>query len=448
MRKLLKICLFILSLLLVFPSVVYGEDIKPGYSDWTTEKSGDSNEVSAIQYGRKLPLAWSDWSFTVPSSKDVRTKDGETKYYAYDGANYYWNNTDAKTLFTWNFGYKAKLVYFYADVDTYDNRGYTNYEAPPLQLYCDGRQIASVGKHDYLSNWNPSINTSCQYLELKMSSNPGNGRNSTIIVGTWATTTSKMYSYVTKWSDGQDWRFDTTYNRIYGENPQVPTQRTVYSHPIKYSINYNLDGGEFIGTPTYTYTINDEVKIPSAYKKGYDFLGFFDEYGNKVEKIEKGTYRDINLTARYDRKPPNIYVGYTTFEVDDTPIKIDDLVKRVNGKALDELDGDISDKIKISYITYDNGNTVYNPNGLDISKKGSVLIEFYVENSGGKKASVTRKFYILGEGEDDKDYRESLSIYSRYISEEYLNTLDDNSIWNTSEYKDELIEVLRKARKE
>ena len=281
-----------------------------------------------------------------------------------------------------------------------------------------------------------------------MSSNPGNGRNSTIIVGTWATTTSKMYSYVTKWSDGQDWRFDTTYNRIYGENPQVPTQRTVYSHPIKYSINYNLDGGEFIGTPTYTYTINDEVKIPSAYKKGYDFLGFFDEYGNKVEKIEKGTYRDINLTARYDRKPPNIYVGYTTFEVDDTPIKIDDLVKRVNGKALDELDGDISDKIKISYITYDNGNTVYNPNGLDISKKGSVLIEFYVENSGGKKASVTRKFYILGEGEDDKDYRESLSIYSRYISEEYLNTLDDNSIWNASEYKDELIEVLRKARKE
>ena len=112
MRKLLKICLFILSLLLVFPSVVYGEDIKPGYSDWTTEKSGDSNEVSAIQYGRKLPLAWSDWSFTVPSSKDVRTKDGETKYYAYDGANYYWNNTDAKTLFTWNLAIRQSWFIF------------------------------------------------------------------------------------------------------------------------------------------------------------------------------------------------------------------------------------------------------------------------------------------------------------------------------------------------
>ena len=270
-----------------------------------------------------------------------------------------------------------------------------------------------------------------------------------MIVGTWVTTMSTVYSYVTKWSEGVDWRFSYPYERKYGENPEIPTQRNVYSHPISYRINYNLNGGEFVGTPTYTYTVNDEVYIPSAYKKGYEFLGFYDESGNLVTKINKGTFRDITLTAKYKRNPPTLYIGYTYFDKDDTPISIDDLVKRVNGKALDEVDGDITKDIKVSQIIYEqNGNVTNNPDNLDVSSPGSVYITFYVYNSENVKAELKRKYYILDYGQDIEDYSSDLKIYSRYIDEEFKDTLVDGSIWKESDYASVLNEAYRRYRSE
>ena len=448
MSKLIKILL--VTVLLVFiPAKVSGEDVRPGYSEWSTTKSGLPGEISTIQYGRKLPIEWSSWSTDNPSSftKDFKSKIDETPHYAYGGAGKFWSDVNAKTLYTWNFGYKANVIYAYLDVDTYRSGYDDNYEAPPLQLYCDGREIASIGKHHELANWSPSINASCSYMELKMSANPGGGRNRTVIVGTWVTTTSTLYSYVTKWNEGVDWRFSYPYERKYGENPEIPTQRNVYSHPITYRINYNLDGGEFVGTPTYTYTVNDEVYIPSAYKKGYEFLGFYDESGNLVNKINKGTYRDITLTARYKRNPPTLYIGYTYFDKDDTPISIEDLVNRVNGKALDEVDGDISKDIKVSQIVYEQSdNVVYNPSHLDISTPGCVYITFYVYNSENVKAELKRRYYILDYGQDIEDYSSDLKIYSRYIDEEFKDTLVDGSIWKESDYAYVLNEAYRRYR--
>ncbi len=448
MSKLIKIIVLV-SLLIFIPTKVSGEDVKPGYSEWSPIQTGLPGEVSTVQYGKRLPIEWSAWSTDNPSSftSDYKVGNGDTKYYAYGGSGKLWHDVGAKSLYTWNFGYKANVVFAYLDVDTYRSDYDDNYEAPPLQLYCDGRQIATTGKHDVLVNWSPAINTTCSYMELKMSSNEGSGRNRTVIVGTWVTTRSKVYSYVTKWGQGTNWRFSYPYERKYGENPEIPTQRDVYSHPITYKINYNLNGGEFVGTPTYTYTVNDEVDIPSAYKKGYEFLGFYDESGNLVTKINKGTYRNITLTARYKRKPPTLYIAYTYFDRDDTPISIDDLVKRVNGKALDEVDGDISKDIKVSKIVYEqNGYTTNNPSYLDISSPGSVYITFYVYNSENVKAELKRRYYILDYGQDIEDYSSDLKIYSRYIDEEFKDTLSDGSIWKESDYAYVLNEAYRRYR--
>lgn len=448
MSKLIKI-IVVFALLTLMPIKVSGEDVKPGYSEWSTTQTGLPGEISAVQYGKKLPIEWSSWSTDNPSSftRDFKVGKGETRYYAYGGAGKKWEDVNAKTLYTWNFGYKADVVYAYLDVDTYRSAYEDNYEAPALQLYCDGREIASTGKHDVLVNWSPSINTSCSYMELKMSSNPGGGRDRTHIVGTWVSTGSTVYSYVTKWGQGVNWRFSYPYERKYGENPEIPTQRDVYSHPITYKISYDLDGGEFVGTPTYTYTVNDEVDIPSAYKKGYEFLGFYDKSDNLVTKINKGTYGDITLIAKYKRKPPTLYIGYTYFDKDDTPISIDDLVDRVNGRALDELDGDISKDIKVSQIIYEqNGSITNNPDNLDISSAGTVYITFYVYNSGNVKAELKRRYYILDYGQDIEDYSGDLKIYSRYINEEFKGTLSDGSIWKESDYAYVLNEAYRKYR--
>lgn len=427
---------------------VNGEEIKKGYSDWSEIPTGDPYEVSTVQYGHKLPVEWSSLSTENPSSftKDYKEIGTETKNYAYDNVLRLWNDVTAKSLYTWDFGYNAKVLSAFLDVDTFRGGYDDNYQGPPMQLYCDGRMIASIGVHDVLDNWPVNLNASCRYLELKMSDSYGGGRNYTMIVGTWVSTMVTYYSYVTKWSEGRDWRFDKPYKRIYGENPEIPVERTVYSHPLTYKINYELDGGSFVSEPTYSYTVNDEVIIPSAIKAGYDFLGFVNSNGNIVTKIEKGTYGDITLRATYKRRPPTLYISYTYFDKEDKKIEIDELIKRVNGTAKDELDGDISKNIKVCKIVYNSNLTVNNPDGLDISNAGYVDITFYVVNSGDMKAEVTRRFYILDKGEEIEDYDSGIKIYSRYISEDFKDSLDNNSIWRISDYADVLSNAYRKCR--
>lgn len=453
-KKIIKIILISL-ILLVIPYKVVAEDSKPGYSEWSETPSGKDGEISAIQYGKILPIEWSYWSSVDPSgfTQDYKSKPGQNRFYAYDNNLQSWQDVGAKSLFTWDFGYKANVVFAYLDVDTYRQSASVsdNYEAPPLQLLCDGQQVASTGVHDVLKNWNPRINVSCNYLELKMSANEGEGRNRTVIVGTWVATRSTQYAYVTKWGTGTGWRFTTPYERVYGSDPQKPTERTVYSYPLTYRITYNLNGGEFADDTEVStnFTVNDEVIIPTAYKKGYEFLGFYDENDNKLTKIEKGTCRNITLTAKYKRNPPVLYVGYTYFDKSDTPVLIDDLISRVNARAIDELDGDISSQIKVSSIVYEQDDSVsYNPDSLDISRAGRVYISFYVYNSENVIAQVQRRYYILDYGENIDDFDSDIKIYSRYIDEDFKNTLAKGSLWKDGDYAAALNKAYKQYRED
>lgn len=436
--------LYILILLFAFTIHIKAEDPKPGYSDWSTESSGDKNEESTIQYGRQVPKTWSGWSEEQSNSLDQRTRIDETRWYAYNAilSYRYFDGAGAKVLHRWDFQEKKNIVFFFADIDTYKWEDETNYEGPPLQLYCDGQEIASVGKHDVLVNWNPDVNASCRYVVLRMSDNSSNGRNKTSIVGTWVSTGVTLYSHVETWTDGKDWRFNTPYTRIYGSDPQKPTSRTVYSHPITYTITYHLDGGTPTSDLIKNYTVLDEVNLVPCTKLGYDFLYYCDQNGNKIEKINKGEYGNITVYAKYKRRLPVIYVGYTYFEVQDENLSTSEVINLSNARAIDELEGDISDKIIIKSIKYDNKNkTVTYPDYLEVDSEDTINITFAVSNNVGGTAEVTRKFYILGKGKENKDYKEGLQIYSRYIDEEYLYTLSDNSVWRNNDYIDKLYEA-------
>ena len=447
MKKLFKTILITICVIVLLPNKIMATgEIPPGYSDWSTVSSGDPNEISVIQYGRQLPKEWSPWQYTYPDSLYFIKGESKIEHYAYDGGSQFWLDVNAKDLFTWDFNEKAKVTYFYADVDTYVSGSWTNYYAPPLRLYCDNVLIASTGPHDYLKNWNPDICAECRILKLSMLNGGGQGRNTTMIVGTWATTEKERYSYVVSWKEGSDWRFDESYPHLYGADSQIPVTRNLYSHPIVYGINYNLDGGEFVGSVTNNYTVLDEVILPSAKKKGYDFVGWL-ENNNYVSKIEKGTYRTINLLAIYERRKPVISVSYTSFDEEDRRIEIKDLLNIVNARANDELEGDISNNIVVDYIKYEkDGTTINNPSSLDISKSQSVLISFSITNSGGKKSSTTRRYYILGNGEDIVR-QDNTNIYSRFISEEYVNTLNDNSVWRSADYQEVLRQAFEKMRR-
>ena len=70
--------------------------------------------------------------------------------------------------------------------------------------------------------------------------------------------------------------------------------------PISYSITYNLNGGVNSSNNPSTYTIESDFTFAAPLKTGYTFLGWFDEGGNLVTSIDKGTTGALTLTARWN----------------------------------------------------------------------------------------------------------------------------------------------------
>lgn len=68
--------------------------------------------------------------------------------------------------------------------------------------------------------------------------------------------------------------------------------------PIIYNIEYQLDGGENDPENKTEYTVEEIVLLKTATKSGYEFLGWYKD-GQKIEKIAKGTFGDIVLTAQW-----------------------------------------------------------------------------------------------------------------------------------------------------
>ena len=73
--------------------------------------------------------------------------------------------------------------------------------------------------------------------------------------------------------------------------------------PITYNIVYNLDGGENPAAAVETYTIEDEVTLPTPEKSGYTFLGWYDAEtdGNKVETISVGSTENKEFWAKWSQ---------------------------------------------------------------------------------------------------------------------------------------------------
>lgn len=433
MKSVERIIMIFLLLMLAMSTVA----AKDGYSDYDTERTGAEGEESDIQYGYALPAEWSEWSRTRTNDPfEVRGKV-EVEHYAYSDRNRqnYWYDAGKKELFTWNFGESSRIVRIYLDVDTYVNKSYTNYIGPPLHVYCDGRELTSIGWHDHLKNFDYRTDCECSILKVTMDDGGGSGRNTTNMVGSWVTIERDQYRHVIRWDDGHDWRFTDPYDTVYGEEPRLPVEREVFRRPVIYRIDYELDGGEFLSEPVREYRVIDEIVLERPVKKGYDFIGF-DNNGTIIDIIPKGTTGDLKLTALWDRKDPAIWGPVKGYRQNEEYSMADVLI---GARAEDELEGDISEKIRVSQIRYEDGRTISKPSSLDTSEVQKIYVTYEVENSDGKKASVEKIAYILGKG----DVLKKGSIYPRYISEKYDGTLDPGSLWRKDDYREKLSDVYR-----
>ncbi len=69
---------------------------------------------------------------------------------------------------------------------------------------------------------------------------------------------------------------------------------------IYYTIEYNLDGGTNSEKNPTTYSVTDRVEFTAPTKKGYKFIGWFDENGEEIKEL-KNSAKDVVLTARYEK---------------------------------------------------------------------------------------------------------------------------------------------------
>lgn len=80
--------------------------------------------------------------------------------------------------------------------------------------------------------------------------------------------------------------------------------KTLYAkwEKIQYSITYVLDGGVNPNNSPSSYTVTDEVILPTPTKEELLFLGWYteDTFTNEVVKIEKGTTGNKTLYAQWD----------------------------------------------------------------------------------------------------------------------------------------------------
>ena len=84
--------------------------------------------------------------------------------------------------------------------------------------------------------------------------------------------------------------------------------------PIEYKVSYDLDGGvNAEGNPS-TFTVESgEIKLGAPTRDGYDFAGWVDKDGKKVESIAADTVGDIALKATWTKKAEPVANHTVTF---------------------------------------------------------------------------------------------------------------------------------------
>ena len=80
--------------------------------------------------------------------------------------------------------------------------------------------------------------------------------------------------------------------------------------PIKYSITYELNGGENSSRNPSSYNIESSIRLADASKEGYDFLGWAEG-----DTIAPGEHGDKTFTAQFEIKHYNVTVNYEGGEV-------------------------------------------------------------------------------------------------------------------------------------
>lgn len=124
--------------------------------------------------------------------------------------------------------------------------------------------------------------------------------------GELPTPVRKGYDFV-EWNYKEDGTGDALNTSDVVDTTEDETVYAIYK-PITYTIQLDPDGGE-VSTNVITYTIEDEVTIPDANKRGYTFEGWGEK---KITNFPKGTTGNLKFKATYNAIVYKISYDYNT----------------------------------------------------------------------------------------------------------------------------------------
>ncbi|MBR4406733.1 MAG: InlB B-repeat-containing protein [Clostridia bacterium] len=112
--------------------------------------------------------------------------------------------------------------------------------------------------------------------------------------------TPKLTAYTFNgWFDNENFEGD----RIYSISSGQTGEKNIYAKmiPIEYTIEFRVKGGTLVESNPTSYNIETETfYFNNPTKAGCDFIGWYDGYGDRITRIQKGTYGNLSFHARYE----------------------------------------------------------------------------------------------------------------------------------------------------
>lgn len=245
---------------------------------------------------------------------------------------------------------------------------------------------------------------------------------------------------------------DKTANYQPGDYYKADEAETLYAiwKANTYSIAFNGNGSTSGSVEDLSATYDISVKLTKNVfeKLGYSFVGWGTtstgqiKYADEQEIINLTTIQDevINLYALWD--------AYPELEVADVYMYLSDEIEICRFYrdiiATDEEDGDIKELVEFNIEDIELELEELRENVLTEDVVYEIEIVYTVEDSCGNEVVEVSTLYVYGIYDNSYEIAIESEGYVRFISEDYMDTLEENSIWKEDEQYSYLIEVLNR----
>ena len=175
-------------------------------------------------------------------------------------------------------------------------------------------------------------------------------------------------------------------NELLRENP------TFTINGKEYKVNETRLNNGSPYTYAVTYKVTDDMEEG---KVEFTISNIYDKAGNPLADLSNiNTEQEVVI----DKTAPTINISNwqkLTFQIGDT-------YKDEGATAIDNIDGDITDKIEVSYLYYDEeGNRITpDPTEIKFDSVGEFVIKYTVTDRAGNRREATRRINVLEDNED------------------------------------------------